>query len=521
MTTAAVWLSFAFALGLLVRLIGLPPLVGYLVAGFSLSALGYTSNTILEEIAHTGVLVLLFSVGLKLRLRSLFYPDVLGGAGLHMLIIAPVSFFLLLQFFELANKTGLVLAIALSFSSTVISAKILEARRELRALHGRVAIGILIMQDLMAVALLAWIAGDAPSPWAFVLIALFVLRPLIHRLLDLSGHGELLVLYGLLAALVLGGGSFGYFGVSSELGALLLGAIVSSHKRAVELSSALWSLKEVLLVGFFLQIGLSGQPTIEILLQSLLLVLALPIKAALFFLILVMFRLRARSAFLASISLASYSEFGLIIAHAGTQAGWLEPRWLVLLAVAVAISFAIAAPLSRYSHLLYGRWERYLVRFESRTSHRDDKPISLDHPDVLVIGMGRVGTGAYDHLQSIGHKVAGLDSDPMKVEQHQGNNRRVFYADAEDPGLWDKLILDGVCAVLLATPELEAKRYAASRLRASGFSGLISATAVYPEQLALLKEAGVDKAYNYFEEVGVGFAGHLQQDLAPPTRDKT
>jgi hypothetical protein len=251
-----------------------------------------------------------------------------------------------------------------------------------------------------------------------------------------------------------------------------------------------------------------------------LLLLVLPLKAMLFFFVLVLFRLRSRSAFLAAISLATYSEFGLIIANAGMKAGWLEPDWLVLLAVTVALSFAIAAPLSRYSHLLYGRWERFLVRFESGKPHRDDKPIRLDHPDVLIIGMGRVGTGAYEYLHEHGHKVTGLDSDPLKVEQHLARQRRVFYADAEDPGIWDKLKLDGVRAILLAMPELEAKRYAAHSLRTAGFRGIISATATYPEQLDVLKQAGVDKAYNYFEEVGVGFAGHLMDDLPLPVSNK-
>ncbi|KPK48343.1 MAG: hypothetical protein AMS22_15585 [Thiotrichales bacterium SG8_50] len=520
MTTAAIWLSFAFVLGLIVRLAGLPPLVGYLIAGFSLSALGYESNLILEEVAHAGVLVLLFSVGLKLRLRSLLYPDVMGGAAMHMLIIAPILFLVVGVIYSLEANTGMLIAVALAFSSTVITAKILESRRELRALHGRVAIGILIMQDLVAVALLAYIAGKTPSPWAFLLFAVFILRPVIHRLLDFSGHGELLVLYGLLLALVLGGASFGYFGVSAELGALLLGVVLSNHKRAVELSDALWSLKEVLLVGFFLQIGLSGHPDLDTFIYIPLLLLLLPVKAVLFFFILVMFRLRARSAFLASLSLATYSEFGLIVAQAGMKAGLLEQDWLALLAVTVALSFAIAAPLSRYSHLLYARWERFLVRFESQKPHRDDKPISLNHPDVLIIGMGRVGTGAYDYLKEHGHTVTGLDSDPVKIEQHKTEGRNAFYADAEDPGLWDKLVLDGIKAVLLATPELEAKRYVAKRLRATGFTGLISATAVYPEQIDALKASGVDKAYNYFEEVGVGFAGHLQEDLAPKAENE-
>jgi predicted Kef-type K+ transport protein len=337
MITAAIWLSFAFGLGLLMRLVGLPPLVGYLAAGFILSANGYESNDLLSEVSHAGVLLLLFSVGLKLRLKSLLRSEVLAGSLLHMVITVAFFVLLLSQFTGLDINAVLMVSMALSFSSTVVAAKVLESKRELRAFHGRVSIGILIMQDLVAVAMLSVVGGEAPSPWAFVVLGFFLLRPVLHKLLDLSGHGELVVLYGLMAALVAGGGSFEHLGLSSELGALLLGVILADHGRAKELADALWGLKEVLLVGFFLQIGLFGHPTLETLVQAIGLNLALAFKALLFFFVLLLFRLRARSAFLAGLSLASYSEFGLIVASLGVSQGMLSQEWLVLLAVTVAL----------------------------------------------------------------------------------------------------------------------------------------------------------------------------------------
>ena len=297
MLTASLWLGFAFVLGLFMRLLGLPPLVGYLAAGFLLSAQGYESHPILEQVAHAGVLLLLFGVGLKLRLKSLIRLEVLAGSLLHMLIVVSLLLLLLTQVSGISGKLAWLIAIALSFSSTVVAAKVLEGKRELRAFHGRVAIGILIMQDLVAVAILSLANGSVPSLWALGLFGIVLLRPLFYRLLDLSGHGELIVLYGLLLALVIGGASFEYVGLSSELGALLLGVMLSGHKRATELANALWGLKEVLLVGFFLQIGLSGHPTLASLEHAVWLSGFLPVKALLFFFILLLFRLRARTAF--------------------------------------------------------------------------------------------------------------------------------------------------------------------------------------------------------------------------------
>ena len=152
----ALWISFAFVLGLTVKAIGLPPLVGYLAAGFVLSGLSAATDLaieatdVLEHIAHLGVLLLLFTVGLKLKLRSIISPEVIGGSLLHFGITCAVFAPGLYLLMELTWQTAFLLAIALSFSSTVLAAKVLETKRELRAFHGRVAIGILIMQDLIA-----------------------------------------------------------------------------------------------------------------------------------------------------------------------------------------------------------------------------------------------------------------------------------------------------------------------------------------------------------------------------------
>lgn len=515
MITVSLWLGFAFALGLFMRLVGLPPLVGYLAAGFLLSGYGHETNPILEQVAHAGVLLLLFGVGLKLRFKSLIRIEVLAGSLLHMLLVVAMLAFVLLQTVGMSMQLALLIAIALSFSSTVVAAKVLESKRELRAFHGRIAIGILIMQDLIAVIILSLANGHTPSPWAIALLGFLFLRPVLHWLLDLSGHGELVVLYGLLLALVIGGGSFEQAGLSSELGALLLGIMLSSHKRAIELANALWGLKEVLLVGFFLQIGLSGHPTLQTLQDAIWLSGFLPVKALLFFFILLLFRLRARTAFLAGLSLATYSEFGLIVVNMATRNGWVSEEWLVLLALTVAISFAIAAPLNRYAHEIYARLEKWLHRFESERRHPDDEPINLGNSHIVIMGMGRVGTGAYDQLVLHQQRVIGLDSDPAKVEQHRKQGRRVLYADAEDPGLWSNLNLEGVHAVLLAMPEPSAKILALRQLRNLGFKGTITATAMFSEELEQFIKAGADDVYNYYEGVGAGFAERTLTHLKP------
>jgi predicted Kef-type K+ transport protein len=504
-----IWIIFAFSLGMAVKLVGLPPLVGYLAAGFAIAAAGEVAGIpvegtdVLRHLAHLGVLLLLFTVGLKLKLRNLVQPEVIGGGVLHfimsMALFMPGSHFL----FGLDWYSALMLAIALSFSSTVLAAKLLESKRELRAFHGRVAIGILVVQDLLALLVLALAGGSTPSIWALGLLALPLLRPLLYRLLDSCGHDELLVLFGLLLALVAGGQGFERLGLSAELGALLFGALLANHKRAVELSQSLWSIKEVFLVGFFLQIGMGGLPELDALLFALLLAVLLPLKAVLFFFLLLLFKLRARSAFLSGLSLTNYSEFGLIVANI------VLPQWLIPLAIAVSLSFLISAPLYRMAHPLYDRWGAWLSRFERSGFHPDEQPLSLPGVRVLVVGMGRTGTAAYDHLKKRDMAVMGLDSDPAKVAEHQRHGRKVVFADAEDVQLWKNLKAPELEYVILAASDVEAKVTAARQLRQLGFEGVIVAHSLYADHAEAITRAGADHTYQTMAETGVGLAEHI------------
>src|SRR5690349_3323370 len=127
----AIALAIAFALGIGFRQINLPPLVGYLLAGFALQANGFESSAALENIAHLGVLLLLFSVGLKLRLRSLFQPAAWGAGLAHLVVTSLLLGTVLRLLTGQAWNTALLLAAVLGISSTVLGAKVLEEKREL------------------------------------------------------------------------------------------------------------------------------------------------------------------------------------------------------------------------------------------------------------------------------------------------------------------------------------------------------------------------------------------------------
>src|SRR6056297_3962888 len=499
-------ISFAFFFGLAVRQVGLPPLVGFLAAGFAINFFGPALNLpeksgeILYHIAHLGVLMLLFTVGLKLKLRQIAQPQVVGGALLHFAISVGIFAPGLRLIMGLDWNTALLLGIALAFSSTVLAAKLLETKRELGSFHGRTAIGILIVQDIIALVVLGIWSGQTPTIWALGVFALPLLRPALHWLLDFTGHDELLVLMGMLLSVVIGGMGFEAVGLSSEIGALAMGVMLSNHPRANELSHSLWPLKEIFLVGFFLQIGMSGLPDRDALIFALAVAVILPLKGVLFYALLVAFKLRARSAFLSALSLTAYSEFGLIVA-----AGVL-PEYLVPLALAVSISFVISAPLNRFAHPLYERFEERLRGYERDTVHPDEQPKEMGDADVLIFGMGRTGSAAYRYIEEHGLKPLGLDADTYKAKAHQEAGRNVMFADAEDSNFWRSCDLTRIKAAILAMDDIEAKLIAARSLRQRGFAGPIVAHALHDSHHDQIREAGADYTYLTMNQAGISLA---------------
>ncbi len=261
------WLIMTFLMGLLAFKIGLPPMVGFLLIGFIVKANGLESTHALREIADLGVTLMLFTIGLKLDLKSLLRVQIWGVASIHMLgsiVVYSLLFFVLasMGFSSLANldlSTALLIAFSLSFSSTVFAVKVLEGKNEMGALYAKIAIGILIVQDIFAVIFLTASTGKIPSVWALALLALPFVRPLLFKIMDHVKHGELLVLYSLILAIG-GAGLFEMVGMKADLGALIFGVMLAQHPKALEVSKVLYNFKDLFLVGFFVNIGLSGDP---------------------------------------------------------------------------------------------------------------------------------------------------------------------------------------------------------------------------------------------------------------------
>ncbi|MEM7660842.1 MAG: cation:proton antiporter [Pseudomonadota bacterium] len=512
------WIGIAFALGLAARFASLPPLVGFLAAGFILNAFGIGSGDILAKLSDLGITLLLFSVGLKLNIGTLARPQVWAVTGLHMgAVIIALGFGIYgLAMIGVPFLTDLdlgrafLIAFALSFSSTVFVVKALEERGEFASLHGRIAIGILIMQDIAAVVFLAVSTGELPSVWALLVLLLIPLRFLLHRLLVIVGHGELLVLYGFLLAL--GGAElFQLVQLKGDLGALVLGLLISTHPKADELAKTMLNFKELFLLGFFLSIGLSGQPTMETVIVGLALAPLVFLKSALFFALLTRFKLRARTALIASVNLMNFSEFGLIVAAIGVTNGLIESEWLIVIAIALSASFVISAVMGRVARQAYTTHLETWKSFQSAELIADDQLFDTRGAKVAIIGMGGIGTGAYNKMQDLyGDNVFGIDIDPVTAKAQQEEGRHVLRGDPTDADFWDRLhAIHSLDLVMLALPTLATNISIVHRLIEAGFKGEIAAIAKFPDEIEALEQAGVTTVFNIYAEAGAGFAGHV------------
>ena len=509
-----IWIFFAFVCGLAAKSISLPPSIGYLMAGFVLHFFGLEADDSLEMLANLGITLMLFTIGLKFNIKDLTKAEVFVGSLSHtsiwILLGVVIGKVLLLigieQFTALNTQAALLVIFALSFSSTVCVVKLYEEYGEMRTRHGKLAIGILVMQDILAVIFLVAATGKTPSIGALALLLLIPAKPILHRVVQYAGHGELMPLMGFFIAF----GAYELFelvNIKGDLGALLAGMYLATHSKSSELTKALLSFKDIFLIGFFLSIGFTALPDWQMLSTAMLLTLVLPVKFVLFYLILTRLKIRARSAFLSSISLTNYSEFGLIVASISVVNGWLPKEWLVIIALSVSLSFIITNLIYKYSLTSYNRFDHKLRAFETEKRLPEDVFLQPCNAPVVVVGMGRVGIGAYHALhEQIGSQVWGLDADKKKCEWLASQDYQAFYGDAEDAFFWENIDLNNIQLILLALPTVKDCIGIYRQLKVAGYQGKIAAIARFDDERAKLEKIGIDKVFNFYNEAGVGFA---------------
>lgn len=512
----------ALLCGFASRAVGMPALIGYLAAGFILHETQLETGDLLQNVADLGVTLLLFTIGLKLAPKDLLMPSVWGTTIIHMAVMQVFFMGLLWLASQAIPELGLditatlVIAFALTFSSTVFVIQVMQEKGEMSSRHASQAIGILVIQDLAAVIFIATTKGGMPQPEAILLLLLWPLRSVIVRLLSFAGHGELFTLCGL--ALALGSAQlFELVDIKADLGVLIMGALLAGTQKGKELARNLLQLKDLFLVGFFLTIGMDGLPSGPILIIAAGLGALGVVKSALYFQLMTWLHAPPRTALLSASAMGNYSEFGLVVIAVAASTGWVDGQWASAVSLAIAVSFLFSSPLSKRSHELYRRFHSLWLRFES-------PQVIAATPDasgarIVVLGMGIIGTGAYDAIaQHRGQEVLGVDLNERKLKEHTHHHRRVIAADASNPDLWQQINLDEVELVLLALTHHQENILVGKLLTELGYTGHTAAVVRFDEEVQQLKSLGFS-AFNLYAEAGAGFAAHAVAQLTDTTRE--
>jgi Kef-type K+ transport system membrane component KefB len=511
----AATLAVAALFGTLAMVLRQPLIVAFIAVGILVgpASLGWVeAGNELDLLASLGIGILLFLVGLKLD------PKLIRTTGPVALAtgLGQVAFTSLVGFgigialgFDVVP--AIYIAVALTFSSTIIIVKLLSDKRELDELHGRIAVGFLIVQDIVVVIALIVITalGDAGGDRvasqliavmargiAFLVVLLALMRWVLPALVGrIARNRELLVLFGVAWGIGLAGVGE-WLGFSVEVGAFLAGFSLAATPYREAIASRLVSLRDFLLLFFFIDLGAKlefdtiGGEIGPAIIFSLFVLIGNPLIVLV---IMGAMRYRSRTSFLAGLTVAQISEFSLILVALGVRVGHVEDSILGLVTMVGLITIGLSTYLILYSKPLYERMAPLLSIFErdelnaGEQMHED----SEGDVDVIVFGGGRHGTLVTEGLQAKGMSVMVVDIDPDALRACQRRGISVMYGDAEDPEFLLSLPLHQVGWVISTVRGPSIHLALLHGLRAAGYDGEIAFTAHDNLEAAKLKEENV------------------------------
>ncbi len=516
-TEMAVLLLLAAAVGALGVRLRQPLIVAFIAVGILVgpSVLGWVSaNDQVDLLAKFGITLLLFVVGLKLDLHIIrTMGPVALATGLGQVIFTSVVGYLIGYAFGMTPVTALYVAVALTFSSTIIIVKLLSDKREVDALHGRIALGFLIVQDLVVVLVMIGLnalgaTGDVSWTQAafavlvkgvgFLLLVGLAMRYLLPRLLHmLSRSHELLVLFGIAWGLALA--ALGVMlGFSKEVGAFVAGVSLASTPYRDALGARLTSVRDFLLLFFFLDLGaqldlgLLGAQLVESLVFSLFVLIGNPLIVMV---IMGVLGYRSRTGFLAGLTVAQISEFSLVLGALGLSLGHISAETMGLITLVGLITISVSTYMIIYSHPLYERLAPWLRIFERRQPHREAMQDAVPDdavPQVILFGLGRYGSGIARSLREGGWRVLTVDFNPDLVRAGDPMGYPVIFGDAEDPEFIATLPLGRVQWVVSTARERHVNLSLIHALKGLDYGGRIAITAQSPDEVARLEQAGAD-----------------------------
>ncbi|MCC6303876.1 MAG: cation:proton antiporter [Rhodobacteraceae bacterium] len=487
-----------------------------------------TSTEVIDLLGEISIAVLLFLVGLRLDLglvRSI--GRVAVATGLGQIGFTSLFGFLICLALGMDAVTALYVAVALTFSSTIIIVKLLSDKHEIGALHGRIALGILIVQDIFVIlcmvslsalgvglaedegrlADILIVAGGGAAMIVFVILFIrYVATPLLGQI---ARSAELLVIFAVGWAAGLGAAG-DWIGFGKELGGLLAGVSLASTPYREAIVSRLASLRDFLLLFFFIALGVglnleglgADLPSAAVLSVFVLVgnpLIVLAVVGAMGY--------RKRTGFLAGLTVAQISEFSLILMAMGVNLGHVGESALALVTLVGLVTIALSVYMITWSNLLYDWLEPFLGPFERRRPHGEAAeaamaPEAAARHDFVIIGLGGYGTRIGLGLEAAGFGVLGIDFDPEALRHWRQRGLDAVFGDATDPEFIAQLPLEAVKVVVLAVSrepgvltEASAPMSLLHGLQAAGYRGAVALCAQRREEAPALLARGATMVF--------------------------
>jgi Kef-type K+ transport system membrane component KefB len=509
--TAAV-LAVAAGVGFIANRARQPLIVAFIAVGIIVgpSVLDWVSDTEpIELFAEIGIAVLLFLVGLKLDLHLVRTTGKVALiTGLGQVAFTSIIGFGIALLLGLSSTHALYVAVALTFSSTIIIVKLLSDKRELDELHGRIALGFLIVQDIVVVLVmivLSTVGGDregsVPVQIALVvaqgagLVAAMaiIIRFVLPRLLHLVASSQELLIVSAVAWAVSVAAFSDWLGFSVEVGAFLAGFAVASTPYRESIAASLTGLRDFLLLFFFIELGAQldfsaiGSQVPAALVLSVFVLVGNPLIVLV---IMGVMRYPKRVSFLAGLAVAQISEFSLILITLGRELGHVDNDMVGLVTLVGMITIAMSTYMILYSHQIFERLSPLLTIFE-RHDVLEIAASEDERTDVIVYGYGRFGRRLVEHLAANGHHVLVVDWDPhTRVEPNDpalAARITTRFGDADDPEFPASLPIDSARWIVSTIPRVDTNKILANSLqrwRATAKLAVTAHTATDVQRLA-------------------------------------
>jgi Kef-type K+ transport system membrane component KefB/Trk K+ transport system NAD-binding subunit len=521
-------LALAAASTIIARVIKQPAIIAYLVAGILAGPLffniiGGDASNLIQLLARIGVAFLLFIVGLSLDLRLLKEVGFVSVvAGIASMAVTGGLGYLIAMALGISSLASLYIAAVLAFSSTVVVVKILSDKKEIDTLHGRIALGILIVQDFVAaIALMAvpiitnhgsvlYMAGKFGIAIASIVIIFVFSGLVLTRFMSyLARSQETLFLFGIAWALVLAT-LFDLLGFSLEIGALIAGMSLASSKYTLELGGKIKPLRDFFVVLFFVFFGsqLSGMLNWNLFKIAIIFSVFILIgKPLITMATLRLFGYKKRTNFLASISLAQISEFSLILVLLGFSLGHLSQDIMNLTIIMALITIGLSSYGIYYSHQIFNRLSRLLNIFEGKGKEKDS-PAKKESYDIVLFGYHRIGYKILETLKEMKASFVIVDYNPKVVLSLGKKGINCVYGDASDKEFLEELRLDKAKVVISTIPDEYSSLVIKERLKALHSNAVFIGTSEQPRSAMDLYNQGVDYVL-VPHHLGGDYAAHM------------